>query len=86
MAVPAAGTGGSAEMKKRVRAAARREAPKRGRRSAPRCPCCACAPCACEKTCLCQELKADVPDDEFDEPALEDELRLTFLRHAEQAV
>lgn len=83
-AVPAEGAGGSGEMKKRIRSAGRREPPKKGRRGAPRCPCCGCAPCACEKTCLCQELKAEADDDEIEEPVLEEELRLSFLRFAEQ--
>jgi hypothetical protein len=53
-------------MKNRFDSPRRDEAPKKGRKTARKCPCCDAAPCSCEETCLCQELKGGLEDDEDD--------------------
>jgi hypothetical protein len=67
-------------MKKKIGTAARDESLKRGRKAARKCPCCDCAPCACDKACFCQELKAQMPDDDIEDAGFEDVLRFSFLR------
>ena len=71
-------------MKKQIGAAERDESAKRGRKGARKCPCCSYAPCACEKSCFCQELKAEITDDEIHDPEFEDVFRFSFLRYGEQ--
>jgi hypothetical protein len=75
-------------MKRKIAASGKVVASKKARKGARRCPCCECAPCACAKTCFCQELKAELMDDEEEDEAddgrFEDELRHSFLRFGEQ--
>lgn len=75
-------------MKRQIRASGRDESPKRGRRGARKCPCCGGSPCTCEKTCFCQDLKAEMTDDvseaEMEASEFEDDLRFSFLRYGEQ--
>ena len=73
-------------MKKRIEAAGRGGSPKKGRKGARKCPCCGAGPCACEKTCICQELKGEMAEDEPDDDAFEDDLRISFQRYGEQSV
>ncbi|MFI5348924.1 MAG: hypothetical protein ACHQ2Z_05225 [Elusimicrobiota bacterium] len=73
-------------MKKRIAAAGRDGTPKKGRKGARKCPCCGCAPCACDKSCLCQELKGEIPDEDAEDAGLEDDLRFSFIRYGEQSV
>ena len=72
-------------MKKQIGAAGRDGSPKRGRKAARKCPCCGSAPCACEKSCICQELKGEMADEEPADVAFEDDLRFSFLRYGEQS-
>ena len=72
-------------MKKKIAAARRVEPAKRGRRGARKCPCCGSAPCACDPTCICQELKSEMTDDEDDDAVFDDSLRFSFLRVGEQS-
>ena len=70
-------------MKKRLDSPRREGAPKRSRKGARKCPCCGSTPCSCEKTCLCQELKGGLEeDDESDaeSAAFDDDLQFSFLR------
>lgn len=75
-------------MKKRFDSSRRDEAPKRGRKGARKCPCCGAAPCSCEKTCLCQELKGELEDDEdaaAEGPSLDDDFQFAFVRYEQGA-
>jgi len=72
------------EMKKLLRVAGWSVSPKRGRRPAATCMCCGFAPCTCPKTCFCQELKAEMTDD--DDVRFEEEPDFSFLRCGVQSV
>ena len=74
-------------MKNRFESSSRDAAPKKARKAAKKCPCCGAAPCACEDTCLCQELKGGLEDDQdeaADGPSFDDDFAFA-ARYGEQA-
>lgn len=70
-------------MKRKIGGSARGGAARKGRKGARRCSCCECSPCACDRSCICQEMKAEETYAETQEGGFADDLHFSFLRFGE---